>query len=100
MREVENNRACCEGCWINQKKNYLLPMVHLVYHPCMVYQTNTLISLVVFTEDNVAGVKVGNEVSCWFRIKSGVKQGYVLLLFVWIILMVFSLGSTESQERQ
>ena len=26
-------------------------------------------------ENNTAAVKVGNEVSIWFRIKSGVKQG-------------------------
>ena len=45
-------------------------------------------------ENNVAAVKVGNEVSSWFRIKSGVKQGCVLSPFIWIILMDFVLRST------
>jgi hypothetical protein len=29
-------------------------------------------------ENNIAAVKVGNEVSNWFRDKSGVKHGCVL----------------------
>ena len=33
-------------------------------------------------ENNIAAVKVGNEVSSWFRIKSGVKQGCVLSPFI------------------
>ena len=37
-------------------------------------------------ENNTAAVKVGNEVSSWFCIKLGVKQGWVLSLFIWIIL--------------
>ena len=35
-------------------------------------------------ENNIAAVKVRNEVSSWFRIKSGVKQGSVLSPFIWI----------------
>ena len=46
-------------------------------------------------ENNTAAVKVGNEVSNWFCIKSGVKQGCVLSPFIWIILMDFVLRSTE-----
>ena len=45
-------------------------------------------------ENNTAAVKVGNEVSSWFYIKSGVKQGCVLSPFIWIILMDFVLRST------
>ena len=45
-------------------------------------------------ENNTAAVKEGNEVSNWFCIKSGVKQGYVLSPFIWIILMDFVLRST------
>ena len=44
-------------------------------------------------ENNIAVVTVGNEVSSWFCIKSGVKQGGVLSPFVWIILMDFVLRS-------
>ena len=40
-------------------------------------------------EINTAAVKVGNEVSSWFPIKSGVKQDCVLSPFMWIILMDF-----------
>ena len=36
-------------------------------------------------ENNSAGVTVGNKVSTWFRFKSGVKQGYFLYPFIWII---------------
>ena len=45
-------------------------------------------------ENNTAPVKVGNEVSSWFRIKSESKQGCVLSPFIWIILMDFVLRST------
>ena len=45
-------------------------------------------------EDSIAAVKVGNEVSSWFRIKSGVKQGCVLSPFLWIIVLDFVLRST------
>ena len=45
-------------------------------------------------KNNTAVVKVGNEVSNWFCIKSGFKQGCVLSLFIWIILMDFTLRST------
>ena len=45
-------------------------------------------------ENNIAAVKVGNEVINWFCIKSGVKQGYILSPFIWIILMDFVLRST------
>ncbi|XP_065568765.1 uncharacterized protein LOC136032370 [Artemia franciscana] len=44
-------------------------------------------------ENNAAAIKVGNEVSSWFCIKSGVKQGCVLSPFIWIILMDFILRS-------
>ena len=42
---------------------------------------------------NTAAVKVGNEISSWFRIKSGVKQGCVLYPYIWIILIDFVLNS-------
>ena len=45
-------------------------------------------------EYNTAAVKVGNEVSNWFCIKSVIKQGCVLSPFIWIILMDFVLNST------
>ena len=45
-------------------------------------------------ENNTAAVTVGNEVSSWFCVKSGVKQGCVLSPFIWIILMDFVLGRT------
>ena len=66
-------------------------------------------------ENNTAAVKVGNEVSDWFCIKSavncvnsrkivlnqegksGVKLGYVLSPIIWIILMDFVLRSTEKR---
>ena len=34
-------------------------------------------------ENNTAVVKLGNEVSSWFCVKSGVKQGCVLSPFIW-----------------
>ena len=43
--------------------------------PCIVYQTKSL--------------KIGNEVNFWFPINSGIKQGRVLSLIKWIILMDF-----------
>ena len=58
----------------------------------MVYQTNTLNISAMF-ENNTAAVKVGNEVSSWFCIKSGVKLGCGLSPFIWIILMDFVLRS-------
>ena len=45
-------------------------------------------------ENNTAAVKVEIDVSCWFCIKSGVKQGCVLSPFIWFILMDFVLRST------
>ena len=46
-------------------------------------------------KNNNAAVEVGNEVSNWFCIKSGVKQGCVLSPFIWIILMdLRSTGTT------
>ena len=44
-------------------------------------------------ENNTAAVKVGNEVSNWFCIKSGVKQDCVLSPFIWNILIDFVLRS-------
>ena len=46
-------------------------------------------------KNNTAAFKVGNEVSNWFCIKSGVKQGCVLSPFIWIIFMNFISKSTE-----
>ena len=40
-------------------------------------------------ENNTAPVKVGNDFSSWFRVKSRVKQGCVLSPFLRIILMDF-----------
>ena len=45
-------------------------------------------------ENNTAAAKVGNEVISWFCIKSGVKKGFVLSHFIWIILMDFLWSST------
>ena len=45
-------------------------------------------------ENYIAVVKVGNEFSSWFRIKSGVKQCCILSPFIRIILMDFVLRST------
>ena len=42
-------------------------------------------------ENNIAAVKVGNEIS---SCKSGVKQGCVLSLFTWVILIDIVLKST------
>ena len=44
-------------------------------------------------ENNTAAIKVGKEVSSWFRIKSGVKQHYVLSPYIRNILMDFVLRS-------
>ncbi|XP_065578594.1 uncharacterized protein LOC136039004 [Artemia franciscana] len=44
-------------------------------------------------ENNTAAVKAANEVSSWFRIKSGVKYGCALSPFIRIILMDFVLRS-------
>ena len=49
-------------------------------------------------ENNTAAVKVGNEFSSWFCIKSGVRQGLVLSPFIWIILINFTWKGAE--ERQ
>ena len=45
-------------------------------------------------ENNTAAVKVGNEVSNWFCIKSGVKRCCVLSPLIWIFLIDFVLRST------
>ena len=45
-------------------------------------------------KNNTAAVKIGNEVSTCFCIKSGVKQGCVLSLLIWIILVDVVLRST------
>jgi len=47
--------------------------------------------IIAMYENNIAAVKVENEFSSWFRIKSGVKQGCILSPFKWIILMDFIL---------
>ena len=43
---------------------------------------------------NIAAVKVRNEVSSWFHIKSRVKQGSILFPFILLILMDSVLTST------
>ena len=45
-------------------------------------------------ENNTTAVKVGNDVSTWFHIKSGVEHICVLFPFISIILMDFILRST------
>ena len=55
-------------------------------------------------ENNTAVVKIRNEVSSWFRIKSGVKQGCILSPFIWIISTDFvligkAMKTTESYEE-
>ena len=45
-------------------------------------------------ENNTVLVKIGYEVRSWFCIKSGVKQGCVLSLFIGIILIDFVFRST------
>ena len=46
-------------------------------------------------ENNTAAVEVGNEVRSWSRIKSGVKQCYILFPFNWMIMMDLVLKSTR-----
>jgi len=50
-------------------------------------------------KNNTAAVEVGNEVSSWFRIQSGVKQGCVLSPFIWTILMDVASRSTGKAIR-
>ena len=45
-------------------------------------------------ENNTATATVEKEASSWVCIKSGIKQGFVLSLFIWIISMDFVLKST------
>ena len=45
-------------------------------------------------KNNTAAVKVGNEASNWFCIKSVVKQGCGLSTFKWVILIYFVLRGT------
>ena len=59
----------------------------------MIYQTNSSV-ISAMNENNTAAIKVENEVSSWFFIKSGVKQGYFLSPFICFILMNFVLNST------
>ena len=44
-------------------------------------------------KNNTASINIGNEVSSWFCIQSGVKQGFVPFSFIWIILMDLVLRS-------
>ena len=60
----------------------------------MVNSTNHIKMISAMYEDNTATVKDRNEVSSWFFIKSGVKQGCVMSPFIWIILLDFVLKST------
>jgi hypothetical protein len=48
----------------------------------------------------IAVVKVGNEVSCTFLTKSGVKQGCILSQFIWIIFMDFVPRRTAKVMRE
>ena len=50
--------------------------------------------IIAMYKNNTAELNVGNEVSSWFCIKSGVKQGCVLSPFIWIILIDLVLRST------
>ena len=50
--------------------------------------------IIAMYENNTADVKVGNEVSTWFRIISGVKLCCLLSPFIGTILMDFFLRST------
>ena len=54
----------------------------------------------IIYENNTVVVMVGNEVSSWFCIKSGVKQGCVLPPFILIILMDFVLRSKGKEMRE
>ena len=49
--------------------------------------------------NNTAAVKVGNKVSNWYCIKSGVNYGCVLSPFIWIILKDFVVRSTGKAIR-
>ena len=68
-------------------------------YPCIVYQTNTLKWLGLCTRIALLKVgyllpkviEVGNQISSWFRMKPGVKQGSVLSPIIWIILTDFVL---------
>ena len=56
--------------------------------------TDKLIKVIsAMYKNNTAVVKVDNEVSSWFYIKSSFEQGFVLSSFLWINLMDFVLRS-------
>ena len=63
-------------------------------HPCIIYQTNIKVISTMY-ENITAAVKVGNEVSSIFCIKSGVKQSCVLSHYIWIILIDLVLRSID-----
>ena len=60
----------------------------------MVCQNKYIKVISTMYENITAAVKVGNEVSRWFCIKLGVKQGCILSPFTWTILMDFVLRNT------
>ena len=60
----------------------------------MVFSDQYIKVISAMYKNNTAAVKLGNEDSNWFCIKSGVKQGCALSPFIWIILMDFVLRST------
>jgi len=47
-------------------------------------------------KNNIAAAKIGNGVSSWFCIKSGVKQGCILSPFTWVTSIDFALRSTTN----
>ncbi|XP_065564326.1 uncharacterized protein LOC136029748 [Artemia franciscana] len=49
--------------------------------------------------NGIFAVKVGNEVSNWFRIKSGFKLGCILSQLISFILIDFVLRSTAKETR-
>ena len=57
----------------------------------MAYKIKHIKAISALYENNIAAIRVGNEVSRWFRTELGVKQGCVLFLSMWIIFMDFVL---------
>lgn len=57
--------------------------------------SNKYIQLVsVIYENNVAEIKVEIKATSWFSVKEGVKQGSVLFVFKWIVLLDLILWNT------
>jgi len=53
----------------------------------------------VIYENNTTVAKVGNAISCWFRIESGISKGCVLSPFIWIILIYLRSTGKAMWER-